>query len=219
MRRRTPGERLHRILLRAYPPGFRARHGGEMVRDFRRRVSEARSRSGLPGVLRLWAGLIVDTARNAPPARWAAWKEGADGMREDLRYALRSLVKSPAFTAVAVLTLALGIGANTAIFSVVDSVLLRPLPYPEPEELVLVWGRMDQRGVTEFPHSPPDFRDYQRHATRFEGLASVITFPQPLDGRDGEPEQVDVGGVSWNFFDVLGISPALGRDFQPEDGV
>ncbi len=140
-------------------------------------------------------------------------------MLEDLRYALRSLRKSPGFTVVAILTLALGIGANTAIFSVVDSVVLRPLPYPEPEELVLVWGRMDQRGVTEFPHSPPDFRDYQRHSTRFEGLASVITFPQPLDGQDGEPEQVNVGGVSWNFFDVLGISPALGRDFRAEDGV
>jgi len=140
-------------------------------------------------------------------------------MLQDLRYALRALGNSPSFTAVAVLTLALGIGANTAIFSVVDSVLLRPLPYPDAEELVLVWGRMDERGVTEFPHSPPNFRDYQEQSTRFEGLGAVFTFTQPLGGAEGDPEQVAVGAVSHNFFRVLGVSPTLGRDFTEEDGI
>ncbi len=212
--------RIYRALLRAYPPSFRERHGPEMVRAFVSRLEEVRDREGALGLARLWGATLLDVTRNATALRWAALRDAATagpGLRQDLRYALRSLAKSPGFAAVAVVTLALGIGANTAIFSVVNTVLLRPLPYEEPEELVLLWGEMTNRGVTEFPHSPPDFRDYQRESTLFEGIAAVVTFPQPVGGEDGDPEQIETGAVSWNFFDVLGVEPALGRDFAPED--
>ncbi len=83
----------------------------------------------------------------------------------------------------------------------------------------MAWGRMDERGVTEFPHSPPNFRDYQRQSTRFDGLAAIVSFPQPLGGEDGDPEQVQTAAVTADFFEVLGVAPVLGRDFVPEDAV
>lgn len=138
---------------------------------------------------------------------------------KELRQAARRLRRAPGFTAVIVLTLGLGIGANTAIFSVVRTVLLRPLPYPEPERLVLVWGELTARDVDEFPSSPPMLRDYEERGGSFERLAGGFAFGQALTGLDGEPEQVDVAGVTPDFFRTLGASPALGRDFLPEDAV
>jgi predicted permease len=140
-----------------------------------------------------------------------------DGLAKDLRYAARTLRRSPGFALVAVLTIALGIGANTAIFSVVRGVLLSPLPYPRSDELVVLWGEMRNRGVLDFPHSPPDFRDYREQADLFRDLGAVFTFPVSLTG-DGEPEQVIAGLVTPNFFRVLGVQPGLGRDFAEEDG-
>lgn len=141
-----------------------------------------------------------------------------DGFAKDLRYAARTLRKSPGFALVAVLTIALGIGANTAIFSVVRGVLLSPLPYQRSDELVVLWGEMRNRGVLDFPHSPPDFRDYREQADLFRDLGGVFTFPVSLTG-DGEPEQVTAGLVTPSFFRVLGVQPSLGRDFTDEDGV
>jgi putative ABC transport system permease protein len=140
-----------------------------------------------------------------------------DRFVQDLRYALRRLVKSPGFTAVAVLSLAIGIGANTAIFSVVRTVLLQPLPYDEPDELVLLWGEMRNRGVTHFPMSPPDFADYRDNAEALDDLAALWTFTVPLTG-DGDPVQVDAAMVTPNFFDLLGVAPIIGRGFTEEDG-
>jgi putative ABC transport system permease protein len=135
----------------------------------------------------------------------------------DVRHGLRSLLRSPGFTVAAVLTIGLGIGANTAIFSVVRAVLLRPLPYEDPDRLVLVWGEMRQRNVTDFPFSPPDLMDLREMTTTLEDAAGVATFPQPLSG-EGEPVQVTVGAVTPNAFEVLGVSPARGRDFTEADG-
>ncbi|MEJ2206304.1 MAG: ABC transporter permease, partial [Gemmatimonadota bacterium] len=117
---------------------------------------------------------------------------------------------------VAVLTIGLGIGANTAIFSVVRAVLLQPLPYEDSGELVMVWGEMRNRDVLHFPSSPPDFRDLREQADLLEDMAAVSTFSQSLTG-DGDPVQVDVGFVTDNFFGLLGVEPVLGRDFVPED--
>jgi putative ABC transport system permease protein len=135
----------------------------------------------------------------------------------EVRHAFRGLVRSPAFTIAAVLTMGLGIGANTAIFSVVRAVLLQPLPYEDPGRLVLVWGEMTQRNVTYFPHSPPDLVDIREMSTTLEAVAGVVTFPQPLAG-DGEAVQVTVGAVTPNTFSVLGTAPLRGRDFNDEDG-
>lgn len=139
-----------------------------------------------------------------------------DGLRKDLAYAVRTLVNRPAFSAVAIVTIALGIGANTAIFSVVRAVLLRPLPYQDPSRLVMVWGEMTARNMQYWPHSPPDFYDYREQSELFEDFAGVFTFAQPLTG-EGDPVQVTVGGVTQSFFSLLGVSPALGRDFVAED--
>jgi|CZKR01.1.fsa_nt_gi putative ABC transport system permease protein len=134
---------------------------------------------------------------------------------QDLRYALRQLRKNPGFTAVAVLTLALGLGANSAIFSVVDAVLLRPLPFHAPSRLVVVRptepGRRDDIGV-----SYPTFLDWRARNHVFEGLSVFREDDFTLTGR-GEPAHLTGAVVSANLFSVLGVSPALGRDFIPEE--
>lgn len=135
---------------------------------------------------------------------------------DDLRRALRSLLKSPGFTALAVLILALGIGANAAIFSLVDRVLLQPLPYPDSDRLVAVWGAVPVRDRSDNPLSAPDFLDWQRDAGQVEGMAALGNAALSLTGEQ-EPEEVPTARVSWNFFQVVGVHPALGRDFLPEE--
>jgi putative ABC transport system permease protein len=142
---------------------------------------------------------------------------GMDSLRKDVQHAVRTLMKNPGFTLVALITIGLGIGANTAIFSVVRAVLLRPLPYDEPEELVILWGEMRTRDVTHFPSSPPDFRDYREQADLLEDLAAAFAFQASLTG-DGEPTQVNVGFVTPGFLSMLGVDPVLGRLFIEEDG-
>ena len=134
---------------------------------------------------------------------------------KELRYAVRVLIRSPGFTVVAVGTLALGIGANSAIFSVVRAVLVAPLPYDEPDELVIVWGELRNREITHFPHSPPDFRDMQESGV-FAELGAFFSFGQSLTG-DGQAEQVDVGIITSNFLSLLGVSPAVGRGLTRAD--
>ena len=134
----------------------------------------------------------------------------------DLRYALRSLLRSPGFALVAALTLALGIGANTAIFSVVYSVLLRPLAYAEPERLVSIRSALAGAGLRDIPASQPEYQDYLREVSALEGLAAVYPININLTGL-GEPQRIQAAVVSDNYFRLLGVAPALGRDFTPED--
>jgi len=140
-----------------------------------------------------------------------------DSLAQDLRYALRALWKSPSFAAIAVLTIGLGIGANTAIFSVVRAVLLRPLPYAEPDRLTYVWADLTQRGVKNWPISPPILEDFRDQAESFEGFAGVITGQTALSGDEGDPMQVSQGNITPNLFQLLGIRPQLGRDFNDDD--
>ena len=137
----------------------------------------------------------------------------------DLALAGRTLRKSPIFALTAALTIALGVGASTAIFSVTNAVLLRPLPYQNPDELVIIPSDMRNRGVKDFPFSNANFIDL-REATKneFQGLAGVFTFPNTLTGEDGMPEQVHIGVVTTNYFQLVGTRIAFGRDFSDDDG-
>jgi putative ABC transport system permease protein len=139
-----------------------------------------------------------------------------DVLWRDLRFALRGLGRSPAFTAVTVLTLALGIGANTAIFSVVNAVLLRPLAYADPDRLVALSSSLAARGGANLPVSAPELNDYGREVDALQDVAGAWPININLTGH-GEPERIAGAGVSPNFFRVLGVAPALGRDFTQED--
>jgi hypothetical protein len=133
---------------------------------------------------------------------------------QDLRYALRTLRRSRGFAAAAILTLALGIGANSAIFSLVNGVLLRPLPYPAPEQLMTIWGFYPSTGRSTA--SLPDFRDWRERSRSFTDMAAVTgTLFTITSG--GEPEQLTGSRVTANFFRTLGVEPALGRGFLPEE--
>jgi predicted permease len=136
-----------------------------------------------------------------------------DTFRQDLRFAVRQLVRSPGFTAVAVLTLGLGIGANTAIFSAVNGVLLRPLPYPDPDRLLTLWGHHPSIGRETA--SLPDFIDW-RKARSFSGMAAWNNTAFTVTGT-GDPEVVSGAMVTPNYFRVLGAPIPLGRDFRDEE--
>jgi len=140
-------------------------------------------------------------------------------MLRNLRFALRHLAKSPGFTAVAVLIMALGIGANTAIFSVVHAVLLEPLPFSQPDRLVRLWHVPPQSsfpGITRFAISAANFLDWQKQNTVFEGMALYTFGSYDITGQ-GKPQSIRAGKVTANFFSILGVEPIHGRVFTPEE--
>ena len=149
---------------------------------------------------------------------WAAgWESAADSLWQDLRYAVRMLAKSPGFTAVAVLTLALGIGANAAIFSVVNAVLLRPLPYANPGQLVDVSEANPKAGLSGAGVSYPAFVELRDHSRVFTSVAGLAGHALTLTGH-GEPADVSTLAVTPEFFSLFGTKPLLGRALSPEDG-
>src|SRR5262245_3710939 len=163
----------------------------------------------------------LDLLRRSLGAFWDALtlqpRRLEDEMFQDLRYGARMLLKNPGFTAVVVLTLALGIGANASLFSVVNSVLLSPLTYPQPEQLVTLYRRMPNFDVASLPY--PNFRDWQKENQTFSAMAIWRGFGFSLTGA-GEAERVSAQFVSADFFSLLGVKPALGRNFAPgEDEV
>jgi predicted permease len=185
-------------------------------------------RRGGPARLRCLVGAAWDVARLA----WTARRTGArdtydddgrggrimDEFLQDVRYAVRQLARRPGFTAVLVATLALGIGANTAVFSVVDGVVLRPLPYPEPERLTVVWSQFPTMDLMEFPSSWPEFQDYRTQSRSFAEMGAWGRTQRTLTGGDA-PERLDMAYFSWTMFPVLGVQPALGRVFGAEEDV
>lgn len=159
----------------------------------------------------------VDLVREATRRQWGGrWLEN---LFHDLRFGLRMLGKNPGFTAVTLLVLALGIGANTAIFSVVNAVLLRPLPFHNPGRLYLVWHVPPQKsfpGTSTFSVSPANYLDWQNQNHVFEQMAALGVGRFNLTGR-GEPESVQGSNVAANFFTLLGVRADLGRTFISED--
>jgi predicted permease len=173
------------------------------------------------------AGMTPDEARRRALIKLGGVEQTKEQYRErrgvpllehaihEVRYTLRALRHSPTVTTIAVLTLALGIGANTAIFSVVDAVMWRPLPYPQPERLVALWETNTARG-TRMTVSAANLVDYAHDNASFDGLAGYALTSKSLT-KSGPPEQVFGETVTWNYFDVLGVQAGLGRTFLTED--
>jgi putative ABC transport system permease protein len=156
--------------------------------------------------------LVKETTRDMWGFRWL------ETLLQDLRYGLRQLRRNPGFTAVAVITLALGIGANTAVFSTIHATLLKPLPFPDPARLVL--ARATFGGDLDPWVSAPDYYDHREQSDCFEGLSAVFPFALKATVTGGaEPERVSFTYVAHDFFRTLGVAPAAGRWFTPEEGV
>jgi len=140
-----------------------------------------------------------------------------ENLWQDLRHGFRALRKSPGFTAVAVLTLGLGIGANTAIFSVVENVLLRPLPYRDPSALVQIWNTYLPQ-FPQVPNSPGDFQDFRRQTSSFSEIAAFVDIPQGFNlTGEGEPQRLEARYATSGLFPLLGVQPVAGRTFAPEE--
>jgi putative ABC transport system permease protein len=199
--------RWFRRFLRLFPSDFQADYGRDMERTFDAQHREAAREPG--GVWRLWIGTVRDLLRTAP-------REHAGQFAQDTSYALRLFRRAPAFTASAVLTLAVGIGANTGIFSIVDAVLLRPLPYPEPDRLVRVYETRVRDGLFHNSASGPNALDWQQQGTAFSGMTMYRQRSLNVSGR-GEPRYVDGARAAANFFEVLGVTTARGRTFTLEE--
>src|SRR6266496_946871 len=139
-----------------------------------------------------------------------------DGCLQDVKYGWRMLWKNPAFTAIAVIVIALGIGANTAIFSLVDAVLLRPLPFVDPDRLLVIWADASFMGFPRNTPAPANFVDWKKENRVFSDMAALADRGLNLTG-DGNPEKLDGYATSWNVFTILGVRPMLGRTFLPEE--
>jgi len=206
------GDRLYRLLLRLYPREFRAHYGRAMADFHRDRLRAARAAGESLTVL--WLLTVVDTLRSAA-SEWVRPFISGDSMldtiAQDVRFAVRSFGRRPAFTAIVIATIALGVGANAAIFSVVNGILIRPLPYPHAER-VFSFGHEPPHWLT----SQPDFVDYHTGMPSLDGLAAYIRGDATMSG-GAEPERIRVSNGSDDFFPLLGVPPILGRFFAPDE--
>jgi putative ABC transport system permease protein len=202
-------QRLFRALVRVLPFDFRTNYEGQMEGVFREQHREVEERGGLLGALKLWKETIAGILTTAPREHWQI-------LTSDCSYALRMMGKNPGFTAVAVLTLALGIGANTAIFSVVHSVLLRALPYPQGQQLIFIRQQEKNLGIEDWGFSVKEIEDYRAQNRTLSGLVEYHAMSFTLFGH-GDPERVRTGVVSANYFELFGVQPLLGRTFLPDD--
>ena len=202
-------QRLFRALVRLLPFDFRTNYEGEMEGVFREQQREVQERGGPVEVLKLWKETIVGIFTTAPREHWEI-------LTSDCAYAFRMMRKNLGFTLVAILTLALGIGANSAIFSVVHAVLLRPLPYPDGQQLIFVRQQQKKLGIDNIQFSVPEIQDYRAQNRSLSGLVEFHAMSFILYGH-GDPDRVRTGVVSWNYFDLFGVKPIQGRTFMPKD--
>jgi putative ABC transport system permease protein len=197
---------MYRALLRLLPASFRSEYGAEMQAVFARRRRDA---SGPFAVAVLWIGSAADLLATAVRVHGGLFAQ-------DARYALRSFRNAPGFTLTAASVAALGVGATTAAFSVTDHVLVRPLPFREPQRLVKLWQNQAARGYSRMELSPSNYRDWKRMSTSFEGMAVWANVSLNLSG-EGEPERLDGSAVSPELLPLLGVHPLVGRGFTAED--
>jgi putative ABC transport system permease protein len=210
----TRGDRFYRTLLRLYPAEFRARYARAMADFHRDRVAAARASGESKAVL--WGRTIADVVASASVEHAHSFFSGdaiVDTIIHDLGYAIRGLVRRPAFTAIVVATIALGVGANAAIFSVVNGILLRPLLYPHAERVVS-FGHEPPQWLT----SEPNFLDYRRDMRSLAGLAAYTRRDATILTND-QPDRVRAVRASEDFFPVLGVAPAIGRTFAADEYV
>src|SRR5438093_8665804 len=210
---------LRELVARAWGALGRGRRDGDLTQelDFHREMLEAQHRA---------RGLDTASARRAARLELGGeaqiaeqWRDQRglplfETLRQDVRYGLRMLRRAPGFTAAALVTLALGIGANTAIFTIVDAVLLRPLPYADPERLVTV-GDRNPEGLS----SNVGFAtvlDWRARSQTIESFAMMRSW-LPTLVTNGEAERLPAVRVSWNYFDMMGVRPTLGRSFTVDD--
>jgi putative ABC transport system permease protein len=199
--------RIYRLLLRLYPASFRADYGEEMAAIFRARLREA----GGAAHVALWLAALEEVLVNAPAAHWQI-------LKQDLRYTIRTLNRARGFALTAILVTAVGVGANTAAFSVADFVLLRPLPFANPERLVHLcegprtgggWGCMNEL-------SPANYRDFKTLSSSFEAMGAFTANSTNLVGI-GEPRHLQITAVTPEVLPLLGVKPALGRVFDARE--
>ena len=196
--------RFYEALLRLYPSGFRSEYRRALIDAFSERMREY---TGPFAHLRIVAAAIADVVPNAAAAHWEI-------LRQDVRYAIRSLARTPGFAITAVLVVALGVGANAAAFSLADFVLLRPLSFPEPDRLVRVWETTPGYGRMEY--SPANYRDTKAMSRSFTGMAAHTDRAMNLVGA-GEPRRLRVSGVTPDLMGILGVPALAGRVITPED--
>jgi putative ABC transport system permease protein len=202
-------QRVFRALLRALPADFRANFGHEMEGVFAEQKRDVDERGGPLDFLRLWWETFSGIFHTAPREHW-------DILKQDCSYAFRMMRNNTGFATIAVLTLALGIGANTAIFSVVHAVLLRPLPYPQGQQLVFIRQQAQREGIDDIGFSAHEIQDDREQNRTLSGVAEYHNMSFILFGH-GDPDRVRAAVVSANYFDLFGVKPLLGRTFLPDD--
>ena len=202
MTRQTLGARLYRRLLRLYPREFQEEYGAEMSYLYR-----ARARN--EGAVSLWLALLTDLFRTAP-------KEQLNVLMQDIRHAFRLFSRTPIVTATALLTIALGVGGSTAVFSVVYAVMLRPLPYPAPDRLVELFDDNPRANRPMMRVSTPNYLSWAERATSMEALAAFNGADVTITDH-GEPERLPGSAITAPMFSVLGLPPLAGRGFRAED--
>ncbi len=197
--------KFYRLLLHMYPSSYRADYGDEMCAVFE---EELRLSGGILSKGLLWLAAVVDVVSNAAAVHWQI-------ARRDVTYSLRSLWRSPGFALTAFLLITIGIGANAAIFTLADFVLMRPLPFPHPERLVEIWEK--HNGYSHMELSPANYRDFKAASTSFESFAAYTNLSSKNLVGIGEPVRIDGATVTGNLFAVLGKPAWMGRNFAERD--
>jgi predicted permease len=194
---------VYALLLRLYPAAFRNEYGDEMRRFFERR----RRDSGGLGRLLLWLEVIADVVTTSV-------LQHASMLSEDVRHALRTFRRMPVFALTAILIVALGVGANTAAFTAIDQVFLRPLPFRDAGRLVKIWESLTRGGYSYNDPAPGNYADWKAQSKSFEAMEAYFSRSVNLTG-DSVPEQLEGVAVAWGLFPMLGVRPELGRGFTP----
>jgi putative ABC transport system permease protein len=219
-------DRIARMLLRLAPRRFRERYADELLRVHRERLSERRAARRVPFAVRETLGIASSIVRmrllrhsSGPTPREERERDPMfRTLIQDARFALRTLTRSPGYTAAAVLVLSLGLGANTAMFSTANALFFRPLPFADEDHLYMLYETNPEFGWTNAQAAPANFLDWRERVEAFQDVAAYSEFQNPVTYiLDGQPVLLNLSTVSGNFFEVLGVPPIVGRGFRWEE--